>query len=395
MGASRLRAVARRGVRGVFYVIFAGLGLMRSAVQPGYSTESEVQGILVIRVDLMGDLLFSLPAVQALRKRYPEAHITLLALPYTAALAAMNPCINEIVQVDTNRIRSVRGLLDPRTWREYWEALRLVRARRFDLAISVYGRMGSLCAWLSGARRTVGYSGEAYPLLLNDPVPGGRHRERIHETEYAGRLARHAGARWEPDLPNLRLRAESITAARDLLAGRGVSALDPIVAIHAGSVNGSAKRWPASSWARFADDLASRARIRSVLIGSESDRPIADEVLRRSASDTVSLVGQTDVPTLAAVLARAKLVASGDSGPLHLATALGRPLLAVYGPTDPAIYGPYRPAVPTIVNRADIPCSPCYNLAAPADCPLADPICMRLVTVERMVEDALRLLADA
>jgi heptosyltransferase-2 len=109
----------------------------------------------------------------------------------------------------------------------------------------------------------------------------------------------------------------------------------------------------------------------------------------------VSLAGKTDIEELIGVIAAADLVASGDSGPLHLASAAGRPTLSVYGPTDPRIHGPYRPMAPSRLLRSDIVCSPCYSMAATAECPLGDPVCMRLVTVGPMVRAALDLLQPA
>jgi ADP-heptose:LPS heptosyltransferase len=254
--------------------------------------------------------------------------------------------------------------------------------------------MGSLCAYLSGAEWTVGYALEAYPFLLSDPVEGGRHRERMHESEYVRRLIRHVGADLARDAPVLEIPAEARSSAETLLSASGISSDDQLVVIHAGSVNGSAKRWPAENWARFCELLARRSPARIVLVGAESDLLITQDVVDESHVGISSLAGCTDLPTLAAVVSRADLVASGDSGPLHLAVALGRPVLAVYGPTDPAIYGPDRPTAPAVVRRADLPCSPCYTLDSTAECPLADPICMRLVPVHAMVESALALLED-
>jgi lipopolysaccharide heptosyltransferase II len=351
--------------------------------------------VLLVRLDLMGDVVHSMHAADALRERFPDAHITMLTLPYTAPLARLSRSIDEVLEVDTNRIRTPGGLASARTWLGYLGVYRQLRSRRYDVAISVYGRMGSLWAFLSGARRTVGYAEEAYPLLLTDPLPGGRHRERIHELQYVRRLTRHAGADEDPDGLDLVVPAAAHAAARELLRRHGISDDERVVVIHAGAVNGSAKRWPEASWARFAEILTSRVPVRIVLVGAAADQPVARLVLEAARAEIASLVGCTDIPSLAGVIARADLVATGDSGPLHVAVALERSVLAVYGPTDPYVYGPYRPRAPTTIHRADLPCSPCYTLAGPAECPLADPICMRLVSVEAMVESALRLLGTS
>jgi lipopolysaccharide heptosyltransferase II len=349
----------------------------------------------VIRLDLLGDVLFSMQGVEALRRRYPNAHITVLVLPYTAPLARLFPSASEVLTVDTNRIRAVRGLLDPRTWVAYWRVVRALRSRRFDVAVSLSGQMGSLWAHLSGAPRTIGYAGEAYPHLLTDPVPGGRFLWRIPDISYVSRLVETIGAApidWAPVLP---VPSRILDAGRHALQRAGIDPALPLVLVHVGSINGSAKRWPVGHWAGFVDGLHARTGAQTVLIGSSSDRPLADEVLRACTSSPVSLAGETDIEGLIGVLAHASLVASGDSGPLHLAAALTRPVLAVYGPTDPRIHGPFLPVAPLRLHRADIVCSPCYSMAATAECPLGDPICMRLVSVERMLESAEDLLQAA
>lgn len=391
----RLRRFLRHRIQRAAYPAIGAIGLARQLRDRGRSRmdTSAPERILVIRLDLLGDVLFTMPLVEGLRAAYPQSHITVLTLPYTAPLARSFGEVNDVIAVDTNRIRSLRGLLDPGTWASYLAVYSQLRRCRFDLAVSVYGQMASLWAFLSGARRSIGYAGEAYPFLLTDPIAGGRHRERIHEVDYVRRLATHAGVSMPPGPLHCPVDNGARERVDRLLAARGIEARDRMVLIHAGSINGSAKRWPAASWSRFADRVERQASARVVLAGAASDAPIAEEVIKRAETPIVSLVGLTDVAELIALVDRADLVASGDSGPLHLAVARRRPLLAAYGPTDPAVYGPYTPAAPTSVHRRDLPCSPCYSLAASAECPLGDPICMRLITVSEMVESALRLLS--
>lgn len=389
------RRFARSAVRHIAFLLIAAFGaLTRWLRRPGpYDPNADVQRILIIRLDLLGDVLFSMPLVQGLRARFPHAYIAMLTLPYTAPLVAGFAQVDDAVAVDTNRIRSVRTLVSATTWLQYYRTWRYLRQQRFDLCVSVTGRMASLCAALAGARRSVGYGGDSYPFLLTDELPGKRYGERKHEVEYVRRLAIHAGAR---DVPR-RLVAPVTDAARrrvrKLLQEHGVPADRPVVLIHAGSVNGSAKRWPAAYWGRFADELHIATGASVLLIGAASDRPVAVEVQTGAVHHVYSVVGDTDIPELSALIERADLLATGDSGPLHLGVALGTPLVAVYGPTDPAVYGPYSPRGPVRVHRSDIACSPCYSLAATAECPLGNPICMELVGVDEMVASAVELLA--
>jgi heptosyltransferase II len=188
----------------------------------------------VIRLDLLGDVLFSMPAVAALRETYPEARIVMLTLPYTAPLVRLYSTVDEVVTVDTNRIRSLSGLLDRRTWRGYYRTYRRLRAEQFDLCLSLSGRMASLCAFLSGSRRTVGYGREAYPYMLTDPVPGMRYRERMHEVEYVRRLAGHVVGPGGPRQLHVPVPTHAIRAMETLLEERGIQSSDRVAVIHAG-----------------------------------------------------------------------------------------------------------------------------------------------------------------
>lgn len=376
--------------------VISSLGLARALLPSSrHFHEADIRRILVIRLDLLGDVLFTMPAVEGLRARYPVAHISLLTLPYTTALARMNGAVDEVIPLDSNRIRSVRGLFDGGAWLEYVRVFRRIRRARYDLCISACGRTASFCAFLSGARISIGYAGESYSNMLTDPVPGGRYRRRIPDADYVRRLVSYVDADGTPDHLQLEVPENARRAACCLLAGIGIDPSDRLVLIHAGSVNGSAKRWPARNWSRFAIEIQARTGARVLLTGAASDEPIARQVLAH-APDALSLVGKTSIEELAALIQRAEVMVSGDSGPLHMAVALGTPVVAAYGPTDPAVHGPYHPrAAVRLHRRADLPCSPCYTMAATAECPLGEPICMRLVTVQSMVASAIDLLTQS
>ncbi|HEY8687232.1 MAG TPA: lipopolysaccharide heptosyltransferase II [Chloroflexota bacterium] len=389
-----LRVFTRGAVRRASYlVVGAGAALFHRRRKSDLPLA--VSRILICRLDLMGDVLFTRPLIQAMRHRYPNSSITLLTLPYTAPLAATYGELDDIVSVDTNRIRTLRGLLSAQTWKDYFAVAQLLRRQKFDLGISVCGRTASLCILLAGTKVSVGYAREAYPFVLDSVAPGGRYAERKHEVEYVRSLARFAGAPAAPDALTLSVVADSAASIRGSLLALGVSDRDRLVVIHAGAVNGSAKRWPPQSWARFAERITRETDAKVLLAGAASDEPFAHEVRNTSRATILSLVGMTSIPELTALIARADVVATGDSGPLHLAVALGRPLVAAYGPTDPSVHGPFHPNGQVRVHRADIPCSPCYSMAATAECPLGDPICMRLVTVDQMVASTLELLRGA
>jgi lipopolysaccharide heptosyltransferase II len=380
----------------VFSCLGIGARLLRWERPLGRLDPSEVRRILVIRLDLLGDLVNSMPAVAALHERFPEARITMLTLPHTAPIARQFPFVHEVLSLDTNSIRVPRNLLRPATYHAFLRMGLRLRREHFDLCVSLFGLMASIWAFVSGARQRIGYSRESYPYMFTDPLPGRRFDTRQHEVRWDLDLAAAAGASAAPRIPTLRVLPEPAQRMAARLTALGVEPVDRLVGIHGGAVNGSAKRWPAGHWAALADRLVEAHGVRVVLTGSESERPISEAICRRMRHRPLVLTGETDIDELIAVLARCDLVISGDSGPLHMAVALGRPTVSIYGPTDPAIYGPTpRPGVPAVVIRRGMGCSPCYNLLATAECPHGRPSCMLDVPVGEVLAAAAKLLEEA
>ena len=129
-------------------------------------------------------MLLSMPAVEALHERYPDAEIWMMTLPYTADIPARYPFVTRVVTLDTNGIRSIAGLLRPSTLRQWYGVYRLLRLQRFDLAVSLCGLMASIWTFLSGATHRIGYRKEAYPLLHTYKLPGRRYDRRRHEARW-------------------------------------------------------------------------------------------------------------------------------------------------------------------------------------------------------------------
>jgi lipopolysaccharide heptosyltransferase II len=167
----------------------------------------------------------------------------------------------------------------------------------------------------------------------------------------------------------------------------------PYAVIVPGASNGSAKRWPAAHWSALAERLAHEQQLGIVLVGAASERTLTEDVARRISVPSCNLAGATSVRDLLEVLGGAAIVLAGDTGPLHVAAALGRPVVGVYGPTDPSNTGPL--AAQSAVVRLGLACSPCYDLRSPADCKLPDRSapCMWGLGPERVYAEARRLLA--
>jgi lipopolysaccharide heptosyltransferase II len=365
------------------------------ARRSGAYAPAKVRRILVLRLGLLGDAALLTPALRLLKDSFSPAEVHVLATPLQEPLLAPLPFVDRVVRWRAGDLLEPRRALRPRAWSQAAATIAGLRAQEYDLAIVCYGRLASAVALLSGARHRIGYAAECFPGSLTRALPGGRYDRPWHEVEYNVALARAAGAAGATPAMQLVVAPAARSAVRTLLAAHGVPANSarpaaptgaarggacPIVTIHPGATNGSAKRWPAAYWGAVASRLAADGAT-VVLAGGREERALTAEIRARAGNRPIDLAGRTSVAELLALLECADVVASGDSAPVHLAVALGRPTVAIYGPTDPAIYGPYDRSAATIV-RHQLPCSPCYRLDRVADCPLGHTLCQRLIAPE-------------
>ena len=397
-----LRRLAKRQVRWglvrFLYRMADILGKTQRLIRPGpplRPAEDRIRRILVIRLDLLGDLVMTLPAIAALRARWPAATITVLCTPAAQEIARRSAAVDEVLVFNPNVVRSLVWWLQPASYSALFSLVGQLRSRRFDLAMSMFGEFACLFAWASGARHRVGYREEGYPALLTLAVPGRRYfQARGHEVQWNEHLAEAVGApsigarpRLEPPVDQ-----QAWVAAferQHQLGPAGYIVLSP------GAHNGSAKRYPLDRWAVAADAIAERWGVRIVLSGAGSERHLAAQLADMLHERPIVVAGETSIPQLLALLAGARLLLAGDSGPTHLAAAIGTPVVVVFGPTDPTVYRPYTSDA--VVLRTALPCSPCYDLRGTAECRLgyAVPLCMALLPPARVVAAADEILTKS
>ena len=359
-------------------------GKRRTPLRP---PDFQPRRILVIRLDLIGDLVLSLTLVRALKRTYPDAEIDLLAIPASAPIVSNEPDINEIITYNPNIWRRPQALLKPGNWRELRALRQRLTDKHYDLAVSVSGPWAAVMAVLSGTPRRLGFARESYPGFITDNVRG-RHWQRgdlLHEVDYCLELAQAAGASIRPDdrMPHLTVNASARQEVEALLHQNGLREGQSVIACHVSSNNGQAKRWPVPYWARLIDRLMSEDNACVVLTGANGDLPLIEMILRRAKMQPLNLAGKTSLPQLAALMQRADLLVTGDSGPMHIAAAVGASLIAIHGPTDPAHSGPISPKA--TILRSDIWCSPCYNAKSQADCRFFTTQCMKNITPEQVL----------
>lgn len=401
MSLIRLRHIAKRALRGLLlallFVLFTAVGLVsatgRLFRRVGPIEPEQVRRILVVRLDLVGDLVMSLPAVKALGEAYPRAEVTMLTLPYAGQLLELAPEVDHVLSYDVNRIRTLREVMRPRNYGEFFGVVRQLRRSKFDLCLSLHGRFACVMAWLSGCPRRYGYAGEAYPFMLTRTLPGGRYDVRQHEVLYNLRLAELAGAAFDvahPPAPRLTIPQAEQRRMRHMLAEFEIRADSLLVVIHPGASNGSAKRWLPEYWGKVANKLHRELHAVVVLTGTPNEAAIVQAVVRACSFKPIVMAGQTTIPQLGALLKRADLLLASDSGPSHMAAALGTPQVTIFGPTDPVVYAPFSSKA--VVVRRELACSPCYDARATAECRFGHVNCMRQLTPDEVSEAGARLL---
>jgi lipopolysaccharide heptosyltransferase II len=339
----------------------------------------QVKKIVVFHLNQIGDLLFTLPALKALREAFPQAHITSVVRPHLAALLASGGLVDAIW---SRRPGPLWLMLQWGAW--------LRRDLRPDLAIT-FSQSASMafCAWRSGAPHRVGYLDSDLCRLLNHRVqvrgiPSPTKVLRLlramglvpAKSDYVGLLGLTDGDRAMGN------------AVLERYGGQGDG---PLVALAPGeSSKRPYKAWTAERFRDLAEALVRARGVRLVVVGGERDRHLGDAVLSAlpGSAGAGNLVGRTTPYELAAVLAQCDLLIGIDSGPMHLAAALGKPVVALFGPTDPALTGPQGEGHEVIFHRQ--PCwRPCIHPMIPKAC---DRRCLKAITVEEVLAAAHRAL---
>ena len=311
----------------------------REPVPPGL--ERPPRRILVVRLGAIGDVVRTLPAVRLLRRTWPRARIAWLVEPPSLPLVSGHPDVDEVLLFPRGRIAGAARHLDPGFLSPLREFLDRLGSFRPDLSIDFQGSFKSgLLARLAGAPSRVAFDGpfsrEGSHLFANHRV--ALPPDRVHRVLRAAWLARAAGARDGPLVADLALHADEL--ARGLRERDRLAAGAPLVALAPFSSGRQAwKRWPLTRWTGVAARLAADG-IRVVVVAGPGEEDDAAR-LAADAGPGVTFPGTWTLRELAAVLAHADLFVGGDTGPMHIAWAAGCRVLAVYGPTDPALNAPF------------------------------------------------------
>ncbi|MGH9581375.1 MAG: lipopolysaccharide heptosyltransferase II [Bryobacteraceae bacterium] len=343
----------------------------------------EFRNILIRAANWVGDAVMCVPALAALRARYPRAHIAILARPWVAALYASEPFCDELLPYDA-----------PKNWNGFRQKCRVasaLRGRHFDCAILLPNSFeAALFVWAAKIPVRIGYDREAREWLLTHPIPvPGRDDIPSHQRFYYLELLARAGliTQYSKDEP-IRLCKASAAAALGRARFERASIYGPVIGISPGAAYGGAKRWLPDRFAEAAVAIARERRASIAIFGSKQETAVCESVrdaIAARGAASANFAGATTLAEFIELAAACDVYLTNDSGPMHIASALGVPTVAVFGATDDAATGPTGEHARVV--REPVECSPCLL----RECPI-DHRCMKAVSADRVVEAAFSLL---
>jgi len=307
--------------------------------------------ILVINVNWLGDILFSTPFLRTVRAAYPEAFIASLVLPRGSDVLRHNPRLNEVIEYDEQgRHGSLRGKA---------RFLGYLRKQKFDTAFILHPSWKrALISVLAGIPNRIGYATKHRQHILSVAVPVPI--TPIHKIDYFLAIARACGMSTACSTYEFFISNEDHADARRLLQARGVQPNDAYVVFNPGG-NWEPKRWPAGHFSRLGDMVSALPGIKVVVVGAPKDIGLAASIAAAMTKPAVIVAGQTSLGQLAAIMKASRAVISADSGPMHIAAAVGSTVIALFGPTEPALTGPRGSGKTVIIQKSGDCAVPCYR----------------------------------
>ncbi len=348
------------------------------------------QRILLIQLSAIGDTILAIPTIRAIRNRFPNAHLAMIAssinLQYLEDCPYINqhiPCrLEEVMKSPWNLIRFIVAL----------------RRQKFDCVVDFehWARFSALIAYGSGAPRCIGFrsAGQHRHYLFTDVV---EHVAGQHEVVNFLKIARLLGCPIRETDLEVWLTREDWDWAKEFFDEMGIAPNRPVVAIHpeAGRRGEPRRRFPQDRFVSVADALVERYNAQIILTGAPSEVELSQEIASQTRSSCVVAAGRTHINQLAALFANANFVICGNCGPMHLAAAAGTPVIALHGPTNPSQWAPWGNR--HTILHVDVPCSPCLNLGFEYGCSaLSDGTspCMHTIQVDEVLKTCERYLIN-
>jgi heptosyltransferase-2 len=343
---------------------------------------SKIKNILVVRTDRIGDVLLSTPVLENLRKSFPKAHIAVMVSPNALDIVQGNPNINEVIVYDKDNLH--------KTWSSSIKFALKLRKKKFDLSLIVHPTNRShIIAFFSGIKYRVGYD-RKFSFLLTQKIPHTKQHGEKHERDYCLDMLSVLGLQSEKFLPQMVLRKESEEFVDNLLNDLGLNTKqEKIVAMHPGASCPS-KRWPLDYFSKLAQWLIKDKKTKIAIIGAKDNLGLGDRLagLIDSAS-VINFTGRLTISQLASFLKRCCLFISNDSGPVHIASSVGTPVISIFGRKQPGLapkrWGPLG-KLDKVVHK-DVGCTVCLAHNCNKNF-----LCLRSISPEEVYQLAVELL---
>jgi len=321
--------------------------------------KSEINRVLVRATNWVGDAVMNMPALEAVRENFPESTIVVLARPWVIPLLENHPAVDQVLPLD-------KGKGYPADLVEILRVAGRIRKMRFDLAILFQNAFeAALLAYLGGVRFRVGYNTDARRLLLSHAVVRNKDVLELHQVEYYLSILRAMGWVAKTKDPSLYIGEKDSETIASMLLSHGIGEDDFLLGVNPGAVFGPAKRWPPSRFAAVADWAAERWGAKVVLMGSKGEK-VACRMVGQSMKQTpLNLSGETTLGEAMALINRCHFFVTNDSGLMHIGAALGVPMVAIFGSTDPVATGPRSQKAKVVQHQID--CAPCLKPDCPDD----------------------------
>ena len=332
----------------------------------------EPKNIVILRTDRIGEVLLSTVAVDVLKEAYPDVSISFVTSEYSRPLVEGRDDVEEVLIACTG---------DRKGWLA--EARRLgsqLKKKKFDTAIVLNPHKAlHLACFLAGIPVRVGYD-RKWGFLLNKKIKDKRDEGEKHEIEYTGDLLKLLGIDSAPQGPKLKIDPAAENKIKELMAN--VDTDKPVIAVHTGSSN-PAKMWPSHNYAALIEKIKTELNCEIAVLGSEDEKLTAEAIIDISGIKAHDFAGKFDLKELAAFISKCDLFIGNDTGPMHMAAALGVPVIAIFGRNIPGVsprrWGPWGKN--NVVFHENPGCDPCYDSKCPYEYK-----CLKAVTVDAVFE---------
>lgn len=329
----------------------------------------DIKKILIRGTNWIGDAVLTMPAVTAVRKKFPDAEISILVKPWVAGLFENSPDIDRIIIYDDKKYGRLCGKR---------KLVNDLKKNKFDMAILFQNAFeAAFLSFLAGIPVRYGYNTDGRGMLLTHKIALSDETLKKHQVWYYLDLLRPLGINIEKPELSLKIGNKDKAAASNILKKNRIKKDELIIGINPGASYGHAKRWLPDRYAKLADRLIERHAAKIILFGSKDDKEVATEIASLSSHKLINLAGRTSLSEAIALIERSRLFITNDSGLMHIAAALNVPVIAIFGSTSPERTGPYGKGHHIIYKNVE--CSPCLKRECPTDFK-----CMDLISVDEV-----------